>query len=106
MASNSKPKPNALISLLRIDARRDAYGFWKWSGFSYVGEVPAKIAGYADRCLLDYIRGEGFLTRIKNGDLGVEDDGRNLVIVRKESRRPIYAIEYEPVRGSGPLHRN
>jgi hypothetical protein len=39
----------------------------------------------------------GYLTALALESAEVEDDGFNIVILDKETREPVYAIEYMPV---------
>lgn len=43
---------------------------------------------------LAWFRANGFLTDASKGNVSVEDDGYNLVVVDRQNRMPLFAIEY------------
>jgi len=93
--------PVPTYRVLSIDAWREAEGGWTWNNWHCVGTVPrdivpGRLTTQSIRRLLNELRNE-FLSAQSAGQLAVEDDGYNIVIMMKGTRMPVYAIEYGSV---------
>jgi hypothetical protein len=77
------------MRVLSIDAWRYDGG-WTWNNWFHVGDV--EDAPEKPREFLAMLRREGFLSKLSAGKLAVEDDGYNIVVLEKGSRRPILAV--------------
>lgn len=82
------------LTLLSIDAWRGMEGGWDWNEWHRIGTVPATVLNLTPRRLFKYLREAGYLSASSAGRVARDDDGYNVVIVEKNSRRPVYAIEY------------
>lgn len=85
---------SATYKLLSIDAWREADGGWNWNNWHTVGHVPTAYADMPARALLRALRTDGYLSAASAGRVAVEDDGYNVVIVRRSDSCPVLAIEY------------
>lgn len=81
------------VRVLSIDAWREAEGGWTWKPYA-AGEVPRAVLDYTPRRLIGYMRRKGFLSAGSVGRVAVADDGYNLLLVERGTRRPAFAIEY------------
>lgn len=88
------PCPQCTLRVLSIDAWRDPEGGWFWNNWHHIGHVPAEPVDMPPRRLLRAMREHGFLNNYSKGRLAVEDDGYNVVILRKSDGMPVFAIEY------------
>lgn len=93
------------MRILQIEAWRAPEG-WNWNQwyaignisreqfekFYYKGEYGSIINAYR---LFRWLRDEGYLYRDSVGKVAFEDDGYNIVVMRKGTREPFLAIEYE-----------
>jgi hypothetical protein len=85
-------KIKAQYQILSIDAWKDQEG-WQWNNWFRSGtieEIPK-----TNRGILKMMRDEGYLADGSKGKLAIEDDEYNLVIVEKNTREPLFAIEYK-----------
>jgi hypothetical protein len=82
-----------LYRVLSIDAWRELGGGWTWNEWREIGTCPATIAELKPRPLLKWMRDNGYLKASSVGKAAVEDDGYNVVIVRRGNRQPEIAIE-------------
>jgi hypothetical protein len=84
--------------VLFIDAWRDSDGGWVWNQWFKLQKielVPQDLDNV--RKLLNVLRKAELLSPKSRGKLAVEDDGYNMVIMRRHTREPILAVEYGPV---------
>lgn len=80
-----------IYSVLSIDAWADGGDGWTWNQWFNAGTIDVDLAADS-AAILQAMADAGY---IKNPQLGdIEDDQYNLVIVNKETREPIFAIEY------------
>lgn len=81
--------------ILSIDAWRDSEG-WQWNNWRNIGRIDTDtLSALANnRRILSWMRLHGFLSDHSAGQLSVEDDGYNLVVILRSTREPIIAIEY------------
>lgn len=80
-----------IYSVLSIDAWADGDDGWTWNQWFNAGTIDVDLAADS-AAILQAMADAGY---IKNPQLGdIEDDPYNLVIVNKETREPIFAIEY------------
>lgn len=87
------------IKVLSIDAIRTADNNWQWNDWHTVGTISKLDFGFlnTNRQTLRWFRDQGYLSRSRSpGQCSVYDDGYNLVIIKRGTREPIYAIEYGP----------
>lgn len=77
--------------VLRIEAWRYPDG-WTWNSWHERGTVPVAWCDLKPRALLRNLRARGF--HIPPGACAVEDDGYNVVIIRRGTREPLFAIAY------------
>ena len=67
-------------------------GSWEWNNWFNVGELEltdSELNNPIERMIQ-----EGFLKESARERAALDDDGHNVVIVDKETREPIFAIEY------------
>jgi len=83
-------------SLLSIDAWRDADS-WTWNNWFHIGKVPVTMADMKPRALLRELRARGILTAGSAGQLACEDDGYNVVVIKRSTREPLLAVAYGEV---------
>jgi len=85
------------MKILSIDAWREQGG-WQWNNWFKVGEISKEDFEKLDnnRKILKYFRDEGYLSDGSKGKVAVEDDQYNIVVLKKSTREPLYAIEYGP----------
>lgn len=77
--------------VLRIEAWRTPDG-WVWNNWYKRGTVPVSWCGLSPRALLRNLRERGF--HIPPGKCAVEDDGYNIVITKRGTREPLFAVAY------------
>lgn len=80
--------------ILSIDAWRDPDGGWFWNSWYDTGITYYLEDGETTRSILKNLRDYGLLTEQSKGRVSIEDDGYNLVIVEKNTREPLFAIEH------------
>lgn len=88
----TEPKPTQ-VTVLSIDAWRDPNG-WTWNAWYKVDVLPWEVLDYSPRKLLRTLREAGLLSEKSKGRVALDDDGHNLVVVDKNTREPLYALEY------------
>lgn len=78
--------------VLSIDAWADTEpNSWTWNNWFNAGSVTIPNLDN-DLAVLGAMVDAGYITQVKGAD--IEDDQYNLVIVDKETREPLFAIEY------------
>lgn len=77
--------------ILSIDAWGNENEGYEWNNWFNVGEITLPLNPSNDQ-ILNCAKNAGYITQIEGGD--IEDDQYNYVIVDKNSREPIFAIEY------------
>jgi hypothetical protein len=84
------------MKILSIDAWADGYRGWSWNNWFHVGDIETEQFETlkTNRKVLAWFRANGFLTDASKGNVSVEDDGYNLVVVDRQNRMPLFAIEY------------
>lgn len=87
------------VPLLRIEAWRGPDG-WQWNSWQCVGTVPAEWCDKEPRKLLRELRKHGGIFPAP-GACALEDDGHNIVIVKRGTREPIGAIAYGEAASDG-----
>ncbi len=81
-------------TILSIDAWNGPDG-WTWNDWYKTGSTaPEEILNWSPRKIFKYLRDEGILGDGSKGEVALEDDQYNLVILERGNRRPLYAIEY------------
>jgi hypothetical protein len=82
------------MNVLSIEAWRTHEGGWTWNSWHKVGEVES--VPDTNRGVIKLLRDEGYLSEKSKGRVTVEDDGYNKVVVDRNTREPLFAIEYGP----------
>ena len=85
------------MKVLSIDAWREPEGGWTWNNWHHVGDVTKEefeACNDDPRKLLKLIR--GVVGNVGAGEVRIEDDQHNIVMVHRHSGEPMYAIEYGP----------
>ena len=85
---------NKEVSVLSIDAWRNADEGWYWNSWYKVGAVPLAVCDLTPRKLLRYMRDAGYLSKASAGRVSIDDDGYNVVICDKANRMPVFALAY------------
>jgi hypothetical protein len=67
-------------------------GSWEWNAWFNVGELELTDSELNNP--IEKMIQEGFLKDSARGRAELDDDGHNVVILDKETREPIFAIEY------------
>ncbi|PJF33447.1 MAG: hypothetical protein CUN57_02150 [Phototrophicales bacterium] len=81
--------------ILSIDAWRDIEGGWYWNAWYDTGLEYDSDYGFSPRKVFKALREQyDLLTEASKGRVAMEDDGYNIVIMEKGTRRPIFAIEH------------
>ena len=78
--------------ILSIDAWRNDEG-WTWNNWFHVGDYHYSL-DTGNRQILKMLRYDGYLSDYSKGRVSIEDDQYNIVIMDKNTRKPLFAIEY------------
>lgn len=89
-ATNIKTFP-----VLSIDAWGNPQDGYEWNNWFKVGTIDIDLDG-ENRQIIQAMVNAGYLTALALESAEVEDDGFNIVIIDKETREPVFAIEYGP----------
>lgn len=81
------------VRVLSIDAWRYDGG-WNWNDWRAVGELPRETIDMSTRNVLRTMRKAGYLTDASKGRVSIEDDGYNIVVMRRHTLEPLFALEY------------
>ena len=81
--------------VLSIDAWGNLEGGYDWNNWFNVGTIDLDLDA-ENRDIIRAMVNAGYLTALALESAAVEDDGYNLVIIDKETREPVFAIEYGP----------
>jgi hypothetical protein len=81
--------------VLSIDAWGNETDGYEWNQWFNVGTIDLDLDA-EDRDIIRAMVNAGYLTALALESAEVEDDDYNLVIVDKETREPVFAIEYGP----------
>ena len=85
--------------VLSIDAWGNLEDGYEWNQWFNVGSIDLDLDA-EDRDIIRAMVNAGYLTALALESAEVEDDDYNLVIVDRETREPVFAIEYWPVLNS------
>ena len=85
--------------VLSIDAWGNQEDGYDWNQWFNVGTIDLDLDD-ENRDIIRAMVNAGYLTAAGLDVAEVEDDGYNIVIVDKETREPVFAIEYLPVLNS------
>jgi hypothetical protein len=85
--------------VLSIDAWGNLEDGYEWNQWFNVGNIDLDLDA-EDRDIIRAMVNAGYLTTLALESAEVEDDGFNIVILDKETREPVFAIEYGPVLNS------
>jgi hypothetical protein len=81
--------------VLSIDAWGNLEDGYDWNQWFNVGSIDIDLDA-EDRDIIRAMVNAGYLTALALESADVEDDGFNIVILDKETREPVFAIEYGP----------
>ena len=81
--------------VLSIDAWGNETDGYEWNQWFHVGSIDLDLDA-ENRQIIQAMVNAGYLTALALESAEVEDDDYNLVIVDKETREPVFAIEYGP----------
>jgi hypothetical protein len=81
--------------VLSIDAWGNETDGYEWNQWFNVGSIDLDLDA-EDRQIIQAMVNAGYLTALALESAEVEDDGFNIVILDKETREPVFAIEYGP----------
>jgi len=81
--------------VLSIDAWGNLEDGYEWNQWFNVGTIDLDLDA-EDRNIIRAMVDAGYLTAAGLDVAEVEDDGFNIVILDKETREPVFAIEYGP----------
>ena len=81
--------------VLSIDAWGNLEDGYTWNQWFHVGTIDLDLDG-ENRLILQAMVAAGYLTQQGLDVCDIEDDGFNIVILDKETREPVFAIEYGP----------
>ena len=81
--------------VLSIDAWGNETDGYEWNQWFNVGSIDIDLDA-EDREIIQAMVNAGYLTALALESAAVEDDDYNLVIVDRETREPVFAIEYGP----------
>ena len=87
------------LPVLSIDAWGNQQDGYDWNQWFNVGTIDLDLDA-ENREIIRAMVNAGYLTKAGLDVAEVEDDGYNIVIVDKETREPVFAIEYLPVLNS------
>ena len=85
--------------VLSIDAWGNLEDGYEWNQWFNVGTIDLDLDD-ENRDIIRAMVDAGYLTKAGLDVAEVEDDGYNIVILDKETREPVFAIEYLPVLNS------
>ena len=81
--------------VLSIDAWGNETDGYEWNQWFNVGSIDLDLDA-ANHDIIRAMVNAGYLTALALESAVVEDDGFNIVILDKETREPVFAIEYGP----------
>jgi hypothetical protein len=81
--------------VLSIDAWGNLEDGYEWNQWFNVGSIDLDLDA-ENRQIIQAMVNAGYLTALALESAEVEDDGFNIVILDKETREPVFAIEYGP----------
>ena len=81
--------------VLSIDAWGNETDGYEWNQWFNVGSIDLDLDA-ANHDIIRAMVNAGYLTALALESAAVEDDDYNLVIVDRETREPVFAIEYGP----------
>jgi hypothetical protein len=81
--------------VLSIDAWGNLEDGYEWNQWFNVGSIDLDLDA-ENRDIIRAMVNAGYLTALALESAEVEDDGFNIVILDKETREPVFAIEYGP----------
>jgi hypothetical protein len=81
--------------VLSIDAWGNQEDGYEWNQWFNVGTIDLDLDA-ENRDIIRAMVDAGYLTALALESADVEDDGYNIVILDKETREPVFAIEYGP----------
>lgn len=81
--------------VLSIDAWGNETDGYEWNQWFHVGTIDLDLDA-ENRQIIQAMVDAGYLTHAGLDVCDVEDDGFNIVILDKETREPVFAIEYGP----------
>ena len=95
MTSNKTEVNVQTFPVLSIDAWGNQEDGYDWNQWFHVGTIDIDLDD-ENRDIIRAMVNAGYLTKAGLDVAEVEDDGYNIVILDKETREPVFAIEYGP----------
>jgi hypothetical protein len=96
MTNETKTKTNVqTFPVLSIDAWGNETDGYEWNQWFNVGSIDLDLDA-EDREIIQAMVNAGYLTALALESAAVEDDDYNIVILDRETREPVFAIEYGP----------
>ena len=96
MTNETKTETNVqTFPVLSIDAWGNQEDGYDWNQWFNVGTIVLDLDA-ENREIICAMVNAGYLTKAGLDAAEVEDDGYNIVILDKETREPVFAIEYGP----------
>lgn len=86
-----------MVNILSIEAWADGADNWTWNDWHKVGTAPLSTCDLEPAALIQFMIDDGYLRDGVADKVDLEDDQYNLVIVDKETREPLFALEYGAV---------
>ncbi len=94
MTNETKTETNVqTFPVLSIDAWGNQEDGYEWNQWYKVGTIEIDLDA-ENRDIIRAMVDAGYLTAAGLESAEVEDDGYNIVILDKETREPVFAIEY------------
>jgi len=95
MTSNKTEVNVQTFPVLSIDAWGNQEDGYEWNQWFNVGSIDLDLDA-ENREIIRAMVDAGYLTKAGLDVCDIDDDGYNIVILDKETREPVFAIEYGP----------
>lgn len=86
-----------MINVLSIDAWADGEDGWTWNNWHKVGTAPLATCDLPPAEIIAFMISEGYVQDGAASLVEVDDDQYNMVILDKDTREPLFALEYGAV---------
>jgi hypothetical protein len=86
------------MKILSIDAWGSKAEGYEWNQWFHVGDVAKEVFETlkTDKAIAIWMKENGFTTNADMRKISMEDDGYNVVLTKKKTGAPVFAIEYGP----------
>lgn len=75
----------------------DHFDSWTWNAWYKVQTLPLAVCDLKPAEVIEALISEGLLNDCARTECDVEDDGYNVVILKKSNRKPLFALAYGDV---------